>query len=305
MENLERERCASRCPGTCRCGGENGACQVFPGVQLLWSDSRQPTGQVGGSPSPAAFEIRHCREGGAEWAWGDAYCCLSPGDLAVAWQADMGSEARFPLGRYQGITVTVDLSQAPEDFASVLAGVNVRPRQLIEKFSGEGRGYIARSHPAVEHIFSELYDLPESIRAGYCKVKVLELLLFLSALDVEDNQAPCHVISRPRMELAREVAHYLEEHMDSRVTLEMLSRTFHASGTSIKESFKAVYGESLYAYVRTRKMRAAALRLRESQESVLEIAGSLGYGNGSKFAKAFREVMGVSPAAYRRQAQEG
>ena len=107
---------------------------------------------------------------------------------------------------------------------------------------------MARSRPAVEHIFSELYDLPESIRAGYCKVKVLELLLFLSALDVEENEEPGHVISRPRMELAQEVARYLGEHMESRVTLEMLSKRFHASGTSIKSSFKAVYGVSLYSY---------------------------------------------------------
>ena len=163
---------------------------------------------------------------------------------------------------------------------------------------------MARSRPAVEHIFSELYDLPESIRAGYCKVKVLELLLFLSALDVEENEEPGHVISRPRMELAQEVARYLGEHMESRVTLEMLSKRFHASGTSIKSSFKAVYGVSLYSYVRAQKMRAAALRLRETEDSVLEIAGALGYGNGSKFAKAFREVMGTSPAAYRRQTQE-
>ena len=211
MEALERPGCA-RCLGTCRCHtGESGLCQVFPGIQLRWTDSREPRGGVGGTPSPAAFEIRHCREGGAEWEWGDAYCCLSPGDLAIARQSDMGAEARFPLGRYRGITVTVDLSLAPEDFAAILPEVNVRPRELMEKFTAQGRGYVARSRPAVEHIFSELYDLPESIRAGYCKVKVLELLLFLSAL---------------------------------------------------------------------------------------------GYGNGSKFAKAFREVMGTSPAAYRRQSQE-
>ena len=304
MEALERPGCA-RCLGTCRCHtGESGLCQVFPGIQLRWTDSREPQGGVGGTPSPAAFEIRHCREGGAEWEWGDAYCCLSPGDLAIARQSDMGAEARFPLGRYRGITVTVDLDQAPEDFAAILPEVNVRPRELMEKFTAQGRGYVARSRPAVEHIFSELYDLPESIRAGYCKVKVLELLLFLSALDVEENEEPGHVISRPRMELAQEVARYLGEHMESRVTLEMLSKRFHASGTSIKSSFKAVYGVSLYAYVRTQKMRAAALRLRETEDSVLEIAGALGYGNGSKFAKAFREVMGTSPAAYRRQTQE-
>ena len=36
----------------------------------------------------------------------------------------------------------------------------------------------------IEHIFSELYDLPECVRLPYFKIKVLELLLFLETLDV-------------------------------------------------------------------------------------------------------------------------
>ena len=40
--------------------------------------------------------------------------------------------------------------------------------------------------------------------------------------------------------------------------------------------------------------------LRGSDESVLAIAGQLGYDNASKFARAFRQVMGVSPSAYRK-----
>ena len=40
--------------------------------------------------------------------------------------------------------------------------------------------------------------------------------------------------------------------------------------------------------------------LRRSDESVLAIAGQLGYDNASKFARAFRQVMGVSPSDYRK-----
>ena len=82
--------------------------------------------------------------------------------------------------------------------------------------------------------------------------------------------------------------------MAERVTLDMLAKEFHMSGTSIKNSFKAVYGVSLYAFIRARKMRYAAKLLKDSTMSVLEIAGSVGYENGSKFAKAFRETMGVN-----------
>ena len=87
--------------------------------------------------------------------------------------------------------------------------------------------------------------------------------------------------------------------MAERVTLDMLAKKFHMSGTSIKNSFKAVYGVSLYAFIRARKMRYAAKLLKDSTMSVLEIAGLVGYENGSKFAKAFRETMGVNPIEYR------
>ena len=42
-------------------------------------------------------------------------------------------------------------------------------------------------------------------------------------------------------------------------------------------------------------------QLKETQDSILEIAGKYGYENGSKFATAFRSVMGVSPSQYRRR----
>ena len=41
-------------------------------------------------------------------------------------------------------------------------------------------------------------------------------------------------------------------------------------------------------------------RLIETELSVLDIAAEYGYDNASKFASAFKQVMGISPAEYRR-----
>ncbi len=103
--------------------------------------------------------------------------------------------------------------------------------------------------------------------------------------------------------LARQVCQYLLEHMDQRFTTAELADLFAVSQTRLKTSFRAHYGTSLYAYVRRQKMLAAARLLRERDWSVLEVAGAVGYENGSKFAQVFRSVMGVSPAQYRRQKQ--
>nr|WP_243174223.1 helix-turn-helix transcriptional regulator [Clostridium cadaveris] len=87
--------------------------------------------------------------------------------------------------------------------------------------------------------------------------------------------------------------------MESHVTLDQLSEIFHISGTQIKNSFKAVYGVSMYSYIRTQKMQSAALLLKKNNCKVIEIAGRFGYDNGSKFAKAFKDIMGVTPNEYR------
>ena len=101
-------------------------------------------------------------------------------------------------------------------------------------------------------------------------------------------------------QLAESVQAYLDAHPDCRVTLLDLQEVFHVSGTQIKSAYKARYGMSLYADTKARKMRAAAAALRETNDTVLEIAGRFGYDNAGKFAAAFRSVMGVTPLRYRR-----
>ena len=54
-----------------------------------------------------------------------------------------------------------------------------------------------------------------------------------------------------------------------------------------------------YAYLKHYRMNSAAVQLRESNESINQIALSLGYSNASKFARAFRDVFGVLPKDYR------
>lgn len=102
-------------------------------------------------------------------------------------------------------------------------------------------------------------------------------------------------------ELAQHTADYLLRNLGRHVTLEELTGAFGVSGTTLKKHFHDVYGMSLYAWFKTQRMEHAARDLRESQDSVLKIAGDYGYENASKFSTAFRDVMGMSPREYRRE----
>ena len=92
----------------------------------------------------------------------------------------------------------------------------------------------------------------------------------------------------------------LQDRPEERWTLARLSQRLGASPSLLQGSFRAVYGMSPGAFLRARRMRYAAELLRRSDGSILTIAGQLGYDNASKFARAFRQVMGVSPSDYRR-----
>lgn len=273
--------------------------QVFPGITLEYHDIHARSSIVDAAPNDATFEIRHCREGRMEGSSSDAFYYMGPGDLAICRPENERHCRYYPLNHYHGITITIDVKQAPHCLSCFLDDVNVQPKLLMQKFCTAPAAFVARSQPSVEHIFSELYSIPAIIRKGYFKVKVLELLLFLTCIEPHTDELPRRSYSNSQRLLAMKISRYLTEHMDSRITLDQLANHFHASATKIKSSVKSVYGTSVYNYIRMQKMESAAKMLRNTELSVSEIAGHYGYDNASKFAGAFKTVIGTTPTEYR------
>lgn len=274
---------------------------VFPGITLIYNDIH--VGQYQSDLTKSGrnlFEIDHCRDGGMEFCIGDEKCSLAPGDIVLH---RLGAGLRkevFPTGRFHGITIQVDLEHSPQCLSAFLQDVNVEPGMICDKFLPDDRLYYAlRQISSVEHIFSELYNLPESVKQGYFKVKILELFLFLSGLEKNVESAEHHGISEHQAALAKNICSYLTEHIEQHITIAELAEMFNVSTSRIRSSFSGVYGMSIHSYMRAQRMRAAALLLKSTDRTVLDIAGQFGYDNGSKFAGAFRAVMGVTPAQYR------
>lgn len=273
--------------------------QVFPGITLEYHDIHARSSIIDTEPKDAIFEIRHCREGRMEGSSSDVFYYMEPGDLAICRPETECHCRYYPLSHYHGITITVDVKQAPHCLSCFLDDVNVQPELLMQKFCTVPAAFVARSQPSVEHIFSELYSVPAQIRKGYFKVKVLELFLFLACIDPHTDELARRSYSNNQRLLAVQISRYLTEHMDSRITLDQLADRFLVSATQIKSSVKSVYGTSVYNYIRMQKMQSAAKMLRDTELSVSEIAGRFGYDNASKFAGAFKTVMGTTPKEYR------
>ena len=268
---------------------------VFSGITLTYMDVHAVRCGYRPAQESGLLTISHCREGRIEYRCGESYYFLSQGDLAVM-DGSMTGAAHFPTGHYHGITVTLDTRRAPDCLSCILQDVNVRPDALAEKFCAGSGYFVARSSESVAHIFSELYAVPDGIRKGYFKVKLLELLLFLSALEVQHERRS---YTSAQVRLAGEVGEYLLQNVEKEVTIAALAARFGVSPSQLSASFRGAYGMTPAAFLRAQKMHSAARLLRTTDRTVLDIAGQFGYDNASKFARAFRSIIGVAPNAYR------
>lgn len=306
-ENITVTHPAPGC-SVCRIASDEGSIDltiydVFPGICLIYNDVHIPRCTVTiNHPVGNIVEIEHCREGRIECRDGDHYFYLAQGDISIRKKYGTGRELEFPLSHYHGLAILIDLDKVPKCLGCLLDGVDIEPAHLVERFRLEEHHHIAlRQLPNIEHIFSELYTVPESVRKGYQKVKVLEILLFLSSLEPKRDEQKCSRFSRKQVNLAKAVAAFLAEHLNDHITIEELAARFDTSPTQLKASFRGVYGTSVQAYQREQKMRAAARMLLTTNMSVQEIAGQFGYANSSKFSAAFQRVLGMTPNKYRTQ----
>ena len=92
----------------------------------------------------------------------------------------------------------------------------------------------------------------------------------------------------------------LTENLDSRITIEQLSRHFLMNPSTMKELFKEVYGSSIAAHIRQHRMERASALLLESDDSVAQVARTVGYESQSKFTSEFKKAFSMLPTEYRR-----
>jgi AraC-like DNA-binding protein len=78
-------------------------------------------------------------------------------------------------------------------------------------------------------------------------------------------------------------------------TIQTLAERAGISRTAFALKFKAVVGSSVIDYLSRWRMVLASDRLRHTEDSISEIAFSLGYQSESAFSKAFKRIMGSSP----------
>ena len=145
--------------------------------------------------------------------------------------------------------------------------------------------------------------------AGEGDLLAAESLANLLAVQLIRNAFPLRPPTRrtegvlPRTKL-HAVIEYIEEHLDTALTLAQMAKAVHLSAFHFARQFKAATGSPPHRYVVARRVERAQQLLRESEDlSLAEIATHVGFSDQSQLSNHFKRVVGVTPRQFRKPAR--
>ena len=273
---------------------------VFPGVEFSFSAFLAEQATFQHEPIPTVLEVNHCRMGRVGWSMKNGTSgYLGVGDLALQSMAVCADSAmQFPLGYYEGISLSIDLNRFKENLPDVLSEAGINLHEIQQKYCFADRTILIPSGKELESIFEPLYELPGALRLPYFQLKVQELILFLVRVDPKDRELTRYCSQQTQV--IKEIHAFLTQDLGRRYTIEELSKQYLINTSTLKEVFKAVYGLPIATYMKEYRIKEAMKLLRETDATIADIAERVGYETQGKFTKAFKELTQTLPTQYRK-----
>ena len=93
---------------------------------------------------------------------------------------------------------------------------------------------------------------------------------------------------------------YLYNHIETHFRRSELAQLFSVSESTLNRMFKMYAGETYNSFINTMRFNIAQVYLSNTDLSVNDISGILGYSSTTYFSNAFKKKNGLSPEQYRR-----
>ncbi|TQR36959.1 AraC family transcriptional regulator [Lysinibacillus sphaericus] len=99
--------------------------------------------------------------------------------------------------------------------------------------------------------------------------------------------------------MIQDMIDWIEEHLFEGFSLMKLSEAMGYSSYYCSFKFHQITGISIKRYMTLRKTYLSSISLRDTDERIIEIAIKHGYSSQEAFSRAFKEIFGVTPNAFR------
>jgi AraC family transcriptional regulator len=213
--------------------------------------------------------------------------CLTPGDATTQWQH---------AGNPEILQVYLRKSTFEGAFADMYGG-DGSIAELVPRF--------AMLDPLLEQLAIAILNALRDRTAEdtlYIETTAQMIAVHLarthSTRSRPQRVAPADGLSRQRI---RRLLDFIEAHLGGDLSLEAMAAEVELSPFYLARVFKAELGQSPHQYVLARRVELAKELLRKSNQTIAEVAFASGFSSQSHLTNWFTRMVGVSPAAYRRE----
>ena len=176
----------------------------------------------------------------------------------------------------------------------------VYPRPLGQNYHAQDEAVLRTGEPILNQLELQLYP---SGGPGWCLTNKLPLrdrhgqIVGLVGIS-KDLQAP----NEKGEDFSRiaEVVRHIQTHFDQPLKVRSLAVTARLSAYQFEQRIRKIFQITAGQFIQKVRMDAAVRRLRETEDSIAQIAHECGYCDQSAFTRQFRQTVGLTPTQYRR-----
>lgn len=155
-------------------------------------------------------------------------------------------------------------------------------------FAGEERERIEWILHAMLREYNRMQPSVERVLESYMNILIAEILRKTLPAPAETTE-----------DIWKKLRDYIEANISEPLTLSALAQKCFYNPSYFSRVFKEKFRVPLMTYIGTRRTDLAKKRLRDSNESVAQIARECGFSTVRAFYRAFERECGMTPTAYR------
>lgn len=233
----------------------------------------------------------------------DCGALVAPGHHALTGSYAAPKETAEDFAGEQVVSVCIRLNLCLLE--TLIAGQLNHLPSALEPFVEERNELIhlpGTTSPSMQITLQQILQCPYQgvFRRMYLEGKVLELmaLQFIQVMEPKEmsrSYIPLRASDVDRIHHAKEI---LIQNLDHPPSLLDLARQVGLNDYKLKQGFHQVFHTTPFAYLRDYRLERAQQFLMNSEQSIEQVAKTVGYADRSRFAIAFRKRFGVNPKTY-------
>lgn len=239
-------------------------------------------------------EIHYFFEGERRLFYRDRIYHVMPGDLIIIKKYELHSLCDWDKAGHARILIDFK-NEFLDNIKSDINILNCFERDIIVLRPNEDDRKI------LENKMMNIVDEFSEKQTGYMTMVTAQMTEFLITLDRMMNKyRDKREMPSQQYIVVSEIMAYIAEHYSDRLTLEMLGKQFGYSRNYLCGLFKSVSGFSIVSYINGIRIKKSQEMLKNTNNSVAQIAQDCGFESSTHFGRVFKEISGCSPVKFRK-----